>query len=67
MIKDVPTRRIGSLFNKDPDYWNLNDNVDDLPEPPSSPTPPTPVRQSSRGKIEEYARDSIKASQWGNC
>jgi len=67
MMKDVPTRRIGSLFNKDPDYWNLNDNVDDLPEPPSSPTPPTPVRQSSRGKIEEYARDSNKASQWGNC
>ena len=67
----VPTRRIGSLFNRDPDYWNLNDSIDDLPEPPPdmapSPTPPTPVRQSSRGKIEEYSRDNARASPWRRC
>ena len=52
----VPTRRIGSLFNRDPDYWNLNlDNTEELPHPPQSP--PAPARQSSRGKMEEYSRD----------
>ena len=69
----TPTRRIGSLFNRDPDYWNLNDDVADsaaeFPEPPSgelvslSPTPPTPQRQSSRGKIEEYAG----SGGWRRC
>jgi len=75
--KEVPTRRIGNLFNRDPDYWNLNDTVEDLPEPPHpvesevvaspSPTPPTPKRQSSKGKIESYARDSQWNSSWRKC
>merc|ERR1719223_967045 len=72
----TPTRRIGNLFNRDPDYWNLNDEVtttgpttSDFPDPPgeecsvpaaSSPIPAAPLRQSSKGKIEEYSRDS----QW---
>merc|ERR1719244_765475 len=61
--KEIPTRRIGSLFKKDSDYWNLNEanTTDEFPEPPSeaeiaqvSHNPPPPLRQSSKGKIEEY-------------
>ena len=68
----LPTRRIGSLFNRDPDYWNLNDTTD-LPEPPrevSTRSPPTPRRQSSKGKMEEYAREQTnyarEQTNWNN-
>jgi len=71
--KELPTRRIGSLFKRDSDYWNLNDSTDEFPEPPSeaeiaqtSPTlnPPPPLRQSSKGKIEEYTRDPNWNAPW---
>ena len=74
----TPTRRIGNLFNRDPDYWNLNDTPSsDFPEPPgeefvaaASPIPPAPLRQSSKGKMEEYtssARDSQWNAAWRRC
>eukprot|EP00092_Neocalanus_flemingeri_P004841 GFUD01005209.1.p1 GENE.GFUD01005209.1~~GFUD01005209.1.p1 ORF type:complete len:1622 (-),score=474.54 GFUD01005209.1:150-5015(-) len=70
-LKDIPTRRIGSLFARDSDYWNLNEATDDFPEPPSdaeiaqvSPNPPPPLRQSSKGKIEEYNRDPNWNAPW---
>ena len=76
----TPTRRIGNLFNRDPDYWNLNDTPTlpdsaDFPEPPTdefvaaSPIPTAPLRQSSKGKIEEYtsARDSQWNAAWRRC
>jgi len=62
----LPTRRIGSLFNRDPDYWNLNDSQD-LPEPPPK-SPPLPARASSRSKMEEYAREQSNWSgSWRKC
>jgi len=72
-LKDMPTRRIGSLFKRDSDYWNLNEPTDDFPEPPSeaeiaqvqvSTNPPPPLRQSSKGKIEEYTRDPNWNAPW---
>merc|ERR1719232_1230910 len=71
--KEAPTRRIGSLFKRDSDYWNLNEanTTDDFPEPPSeaeiaqvSHNPPPPLRQSSKGKIEEYTRDPNWNAPW---
>ena len=73
----TPTRRIGNLFNRDPDYWNLNDTPD-FPDPPgeefvaasASPIPAAPLRQSSKGKMEEYtssARDSQWNAAWRRC
>ena len=57
----TPTRRIGGLFRRDPEYWG---DEEDLPAPPPAETsvptledgfnPPPPPRQSSRGKVEEY-------------
>ena len=52
----TPTRRIGSMFKRDPEYWGREE---ELPAPPSdveadSANPPPPPRQSSRGKVEEY-------------
>jgi len=71
ILKDIPTRRIGSLFKRDSDYWNLNEPTDDFPEPPSeaeiaqvSHNPPPPLRQSSKGKIEEYNRDPNWNAPW---
>lgn len=78
----TPTRRIGNLFNRDPDYWNLNDEdttgptSSDFPDPPgeecsepaaASPIPAAPLRQSSKGKIEEYSRDSQWNAAWRRC
>jgi len=70
-LKEIPTRRIGSLFKRDSDYWNLNDTPEEFPEPPSeaeiaqvSPNPPPPLRQSSKGKIEEYTRDPNWNAPW---
>ena len=75
----TPTRRIGNLFNRDPDYWNLNDTPSsEFPEPPgeefvaaaASPIPAAPLRQSSKGKMEEYtssARDSQWNAAWRRC
>merc|ERR1711892_1457649 len=72
-LKDMPTRRIGSLFKRDSDYWNLNEPTDDFPEPPPeaeiaqvqvSTNPPPPLRQSSKGKIEEYTRDPNWNAPW---
>lgn len=48
-----PTRRIGSLFKKDPDYWKLSSSMEEIPGS-DFPEPPPPPRQSSRGKVEEY-------------
>lgn len=56
----TPTRRIGSMFRRDPEYWGSEE--EDLPAPPEELTappvdasnPPPPPRQSSRGKMEEY-------------
>jgi len=69
--KEIPTRRIGSLFKKDSDYWNLSEPTEDFPEPPSeaeiaqvSHNPPPPLRQSSKGKIEEYTRDPNWNAPW---
>jgi len=71
--KDVPTRRIGSLFRNDPDYWKLSEPEEpDLPAPPTDlsennltvTNPPPPPRQSSRGKMEEYSRDSGWSAPW---
>ena len=46
--RDLPTRRIGSLFRRDSDYWNLE------PEPEVEPeTPAAPLRQSSRGRVDQ--------------
>lgn len=71
VLKDMPTRRIGSLFKRDSDYWNLNEATDEFPEPPSeaeiaqvSHNPPPPLRQSSKGKIEEYTRDPNWNAPW---
>jgi len=80
VLKDMPTRRIGSLFKRDSDYWNLNEATDEFPEPPSeaeiaqvshnppphqvSHNPPPPQRQSSKGKIEEYTRDPNWNAPW---
>jgi len=51
----APSRRIGSLFRKDPDYWKLSGSQDELPPPVEDlPEPPPPPRQSSRGKMDEY-------------
>jgi len=51
----APSRRIGSLFRKDPDYWKLSASQDELPPPVEDlPEPPPPPRQSSRGKMDEY-------------
>merc|ERR1719312_2162316 len=53
LAKEAPTRRIGSLFKRDSDYWNLNETIttDEFPEPPSeaeiaqvSHNPPPPLR-----------------------
>lgn len=71
--KDAPTRRIGSLFKHDPDYWNLNEPEEsELPPPPTELTeisqtiinPPPPPRQSSRSKMEEYSRDPGWSAPW---
>jgi len=71
IMKDIPTRRIGSLFKRDSDYWNLNEPTGEFPEPPSeaeiaqvSHNPPPPLRQSSKGKIEEYNRDPNWNAPW---
>lgn len=71
VLKEMPTRRIGSLFKGDSDYWNLNEATDEFPEPPSeaeiaqvSHNPPPPLRQSSKGKIEEYTRDPNWNAPW---
>ena len=73
LAKEAPTRRIGSLFKRDSDYWNLNETTttDEFPEPPSeaeiaqvSHNPPPPLRQSSKGKIEEYTRDPNWNAPW---
>jgi len=73
LTKEAPTRRIGSLFKRDSDYWNLNEanTTDEFPEPPSeaeiaqvSHNPPPPLRQSSKGKIEEYTRDPNWNAPW---
>merc|ERR1719341_1480388 len=71
VLKEMPTRRIGSLFKRDSDYWNLNEATDEFPEPPSeaeiaqvSHNPPPPLRQSSKGKIEEYTRDPNWNAPW---
>jgi len=50
----TPTRRIGSMFRRDPEYWAAED--EDLPAPPPEEilNPAPPPRQSSRGKVEEY-------------
>ena len=46
--RDLPTRRIGSLFRRDSDYWNLE------PEPEVEPeSPAAPLRQSSRGRVDQ--------------
>merc|ERR1712060_375514 len=51
----TPTRRIGSLFRRDPDYWKLSSSQEDLPPPAGDLLePPPPPRQSSRGKVDEY-------------
>jgi len=51
----TPTRRIGSLFKRDPDYWKLSSSQEDLPPPAGDLLePPPPPRQSSRGKVDEY-------------
>jgi len=70
-LKEIPTRRIGSLFKRDSDYWNLSEPTEDFPEPPSeaeiaqvSHNPPPPLRQSSKGKIEEYTRDPNWNAPW---
>jgi len=71
--KEMPTRRIGSLFRNDPDYWNLNENEPEIPQPPmhvdvtdniSNSNPPPPPRQSSRNKMEEYGRDPGWNAPW---
>jgi len=71
VAKEAPTRRIGSLFRRDSDYWNLNEATDEFPEPPSAAeiaqvahNPPPPLRQSSKGKIEEYTRDPNWNAPW---
>lgn len=72
-VRDLPTRRIGSLFRNDPDYWKLSEPEEpDLPAPPTElsetnmtvTNPPPPPRQSSRGKMEEYSRDSGWSAPW---
>jgi len=51
----TPTRRIGSLFRRDPDYWKLSGSQEELPPPAGDLLePPPPPRQSSRGKVDEY-------------
>ena len=49
----TPSRRIGSMFRREPEYWGEDE---DLPAPPPEDVsnPPPPPRQSSRGKVEEY-------------
>ena len=49
----TPSRRIGSMFRREPEYWAEDE---DLPAPPPEDVsnPPPPPRQSSRGKVEEY-------------
>lgn len=50
----TPTRRIGSMFKRDPDYWGREEE-EELPAPPSElVNPPPPPRQSSKGKVKEY-------------
>ena len=42
----TPTRRIGSLFKRDPDYWKLSSSQEDLPPPAGDLLePPPPPRQ----------------------
>ena len=42
----TPTRRIGSLFRRDPDYWKLSSSQEDLPPPAGDLLePPPPPRQ----------------------
>lgn len=51
----APSRRIGSLFRRDPDYWKLTDQEEELPPPAGELLePPPPPRQSSKGKVDEY-------------
>lgn len=67
----TPTRRIGSMFNRDPEYWG---DVEDLPAPPSElvnpvypesdNNPPPPPRESSKGKVEEYRHWT---NNWGSA
>jgi len=74
-IRELPSRRIGSLLKNDPDYWSLDEPEEqDLPAPPpelseivdTNPNPPPgpPPRQSSRGKLEEYTRDPGWSAPW---
>jgi len=54
----TPTRRIGSMFRRDPEYWGSEEELPAPPEeltaPQDASNPPPPPRQSSRGKMEEY-------------
>jgi len=66
--KEIPTRRIGNLFKRNPDYWNLSgDDYLDSNDDTMAPTPPTPLRQSSKDKMEEYARDFQINDSWRKC
>ena len=69
--KEIPTRRIGNLFKRNPDYWNLSgdDCMDSNDESMAimSSTPPTPLRQSSKHKMEEYAQDFQINDSWRKC
>ena len=64
-MSSPPSRRIGSMFRKEPEYWCVDD---EFPAPPprleadqvtlaaaeDASNPPPPPRQSSRGKVNEY-------------
>lgn len=49
----TPSRRIGSMFRREPEYWGEDEDLP-APLPEDVSNPPPPPRQSSRGKVEEY-------------
>jgi len=73
LVKEVPSRRIGSLFRNDPDYWKLSEPEPELPQPPpptelfeltTNSNPPPPPRQSSKNKMEEYNKEPGLSAPW---
>ena len=50
----APSRRIGSLFRRDPDYWKLTDQEEELPPPAGELLEPPPPPRQVRDDTQTY-------------